>query len=410
MTTDDAARSQPVVPVLVLLSAALIGRVAGGGLALALVVALAEPYGYERAGAMLGAYTLAAALATPIKGRLADRFQSLKYFVASGIFSLAALSVCLVAINSATWAPVALGALVVSALTSPPIDSSIRVSWSRIVGPDFLKRIHTVDSLLDELGFVLGPLATGALLVALSPARALSIIVGLAGLSLALFVTGAIATGFLAKAHEAHDLEPLPQLGALIGPFTNPRMWIIIGPMAAMGAVFGALSVFLPAYAAIIGSVALAGPLVASISVGGVIGGLLFGFREWRWPLTRQYAGLTLSFLLFSSWFLWADGVIALFVYTFLIGLWVTPLYICGYLLIDELIDIRQRHEANIWLGASTDIVNAATATLMGFFVAREAWGEGRLLVTVIALFGTLVTLNLLLRSARRTPNLKDST
>lgn len=71
-------------------------------------------------------------------------------------------------------------------------------------------------------------------------------------------------------------------------------MFFIACPLFAMGFVFGGLGVYVPAYTASLGSVGWSGVILALISVGGVIGGIVYGSVRWDLPCGRDTDG--------SSW------------------------------------------------------------------------------------------------------------
>jgi len=73
---------------------------------------------------------------------------------------------------------------------------------------------------------------------------------------------------------------------------------------------FGLVEIATTAYATEVGSPALAGVLLGVMSVGSACGGLVYGSRSWRLPITRQFAlmlcvmglGIAPLALLASAW------------------------------------------------------------------------------------------------------------
>jgi NADH:ubiquinone oxidoreductase subunit 5 (subunit L)/multisubunit Na+/H+ antiporter MnhA subunit len=71
-------------------------------------------------------------------------------------------------------------------------------------------------------------------------------------------------------------------------------------------------------------------------------------------------------------------------------GLFVTPLFINAFLLVDAPISEGSRHEANTWIGASTDVANGIVAILIGALVAGGHWQPALALLSGCALVGVV--------------------
>jgi MFS family permease len=116
--------------------------------------------------------------------------------------------------------------------------------------------------------------------------------------------------------------------------------------------------------------------------VGGVTGGLAYATLQWNADLWHKYRLLALGFVLPVCAFAFAISPWLLGALLFLSGLFVTPIYSNAYLLVDKAIPERVRHEANTWLGATTDLANGASAIAIGAIVAG---GNFRLALVVFS-------------------------
>ncbi|MBW4717317.1 hypothetical protein [Saccharothrix obliqua] len=76
-------------------------------------------------------------------------------------------------------------------------------------------------------------------------------------------------------------------------------------------------------------------------------------------------------------------------------GLFVTPVFINAFLLVDSSIDERLRHEANTWVGASTDVANGIIAIAIGALVTGQKWDTALALLSGCAIAGLLIVLAL---------------
>ncbi|MFE5301826.1 hypothetical protein [Streptomyces sp. NPDC056632] len=81
-------------------------------------------------------------------------------------------------------------------------------------------------------------------------------------------------------------------------------------------------------------------------------------------------------------------------------GLFVTPLFINAFLLIDATATDDTRVEANTWVGASTDITNGIMAIVIGALAEHQRWDLALLTLSCCAAAGAA---GRLLPSARRT-------
>lgn len=392
-----------------LLVAAFLSRAAVAASPLALLVALASVYGFATAGLIDGVYTLILALFGPLRARILDHFQprtSLFVMGAVALSSMAGVSI-VIAEKGPWWAALAL--IVLSGLTMPPLNAALRVSWRQTVqGDEQLKVVHTADSIVEELAFVTGPALAGLGFVLLSDTTAYVAVIALIAVALALFlvVTWRYDLGRRPSQQDGGDTSltstPVVQsppllatLRRLIGPWAYSKMFFIACPLFAMGFVFGGLGVYVPAYAASLGSVGWSGVILALISVGGVIGGIVYGSKRWDIPLWARYRWLILAFLIPCVFMVFASPLWALGVLIFLCGLSVTPVLSSAFLLVDDELPITVRHEATAWVGASTDLTNGISAIIVGSLVANQRWSTALLVIGAVSLACLLAIMSL---------------
>jgi predicted MFS family arabinose efflux permease len=128
---------------------------------------------------------------------------------------------------------------------------------------------------------------------------------------------------------------------------------------ATFGATFGVLDVALPAFCSAHGSSqATAGVLLASVGVGSMVGGILYGAREWRWPAHLLYVAFGVAFALAMAPVPLADSVAALAVLLPVAGLFIAPGAAISYGLVGHLTPAGTLTEAFTW---------ETTAVIAGF-------------------------------------------
>lgn len=367
--------------VVALLGAAALSRTAAAAMPLVLLLTLAKTYGFGESAVIDGGYTVLLATLAILKSRVFDRIGSRRLFVASGAVSAAGSAVVPIATALHLSGLVPLLGVIVAGLVAPPFRAALRVSWGKLAqSDDELRRLHSADSILEELGFIAGPSLAGLALLFMDVSESYWIVLGVSVLALSLYG----AAGFKAWELETEEKAPaaeagssqseLARVGRWMGALALVEMRRTLLPMLMMGFVFGSLGILIPAYAVHRHEVAMAGPLVALISVGGVIGGALYGLKSWSADLFSKYRLLSLGFACAVVTLLTGTNVIALGMCLVACGLTVTPLYISGYLLVATRIPSTVAYEANTLLGASTDVANGFGAVMIGQLVARSQW------------------------------------
>ena len=145
--------------------------------------------------------------------------------------------------SAPTWTLLASAAL--SGAAALPVGSLVRARWSALVGSSpALEAAFALESTLDELIFVLGPVLVTALALGVAPG---------AGLLGALLFT---AAGSLALALQRRT-EPAPA-GVRDHSYTlairTPGLRVLVATFVAAGAIFDALDVAMVAFAGQVGS------------------------------------------------------------------------------------------------------------------------------------------------------------
>ena len=382
--------------VLNLLAIALLSRTIVAVLPITLLVTLAQTYGYGIGGAVNGTYTLVLAFLGPLRGRVLDRVGQRRALAAmgAGAMTFMALVAVSVAFRWSWWLSLVL--VIAAGLSSPPLNAALRTSWRRVVDDqESLKIVHSADSVLEEVGFVLAPLAAGLALALLQPRHAYEASVGLYILVITAYLLAAKAYGLGQRAGTGTP-ELATQRTAWqrwLGPLAESQMLLIMVPLLVMGCIFGGIGIFVPAYTQHLHALIWLGPLLAMISIGGVIGGIVYGILPWKIDLWRKYRILMLGFALPCCLLIAARPLWILALLLVLSGLFVTPLFINAFLLVDDAIPEDSRHEANTWIGASADVANGIVAILIGALVAGGHWQSALTVLSGCALVGVVIVL-----------------
>jgi hypothetical protein len=117
----------------------------------------------------------------------------------------------------------------------------------------------------------------------------------------------------------------------VLGPIARPDLREILTPLVVMGTSFGLLAIAIPSDAAAHGNIAYAGFITASISAGGLVGGLIHGAATLRGSLWRQ-ALLSACFGVPALLLAFVRSPLLHALVLVIVGLSVTPLYINSFL------------------------------------------------------------------------------
>jgi len=228
---------------------------------------------YGLAGALSGAYLLAAAVLAIPQARLADRAGQAPVLALAAVVFGTALSSFVVVVQSGgpTWA--AYVAVIVCGAAFPQVGSCVRSRWSHVLDDRAdLDTAYALESAVDEIVFITGPILVTGLATAWNP---------VAGLAAAI-VAGTGGTLFFAA---QRSTEPAPQPRPR-GTRLARLPWRVMGPVCvvgiALGTLFGAAEVSTVAFASAHGHKGYAGLLLALWAAGSLIAGIATGLVQWR--------------------------------------------------------------------------------------------------------------------------------
>jgi MFS family permease len=330
---------------------------------------------YGLAGAVAAAALLAEAVAAPRLGRSVDRYGQRRVLLISlAVHSAGTLALVLSAqLSAPTWTLLATAAL--SGAAALPVGSLVRARWSALVGGSpALEAAFALESTLDELIFVLGPVLVTALALGVAPG---------AGLLGALLFT---AAGSLALALQRRT-EPAPT-GVRNHSYTSairtPGLRVLVATFGAAGAIFGALDVAMVAFAGQVGSPGAAGTLLALVAAGSLLAGLIYGTRSWRWPLDKRFVASVVVLSTGTLPLVFAPSVVLMAPAAALAGVAIAPTLIAGFTLVQKLVPSGALTEGLNWAITALGVGAAVGAWTAGL-IADSAGGRTAFLVAVVA-------------------------
>ena len=261
----------------------MLGRLPIGitGLAILVLVQSASD-SYARGGAATACYVIGLATVAPALGRLIDRIGPVQTLAACSIVFPAALLGLVAAVDAKATPALVLALAAGAGAAFPPITVCMRTYFKqRLNDDDLLTAAYSLESVLIEIIFIVGPMLVAAFVAAASAASAVIFAAACGGIGTLLFLRS--------PPLRAWRIEPR-RPGNLFGPLAEPGFRALIGIILCYSTAFGLIEIGLTAYAIENGNAALAGVLLGLMSVGSALGGLAYGSRSWHLPLMRQFA------------------------------------------------------------------------------------------------------------------------
>ncbi len=274
--------------------ASVLGRLPIGISGLAILMLAKDSTGsFGRGGAVAACYVAGLALVAPLLGRLIDRHGPRLTLLGCAFAFPAALAALVAALSAhsahfaqsahfaptAPWLAFALAAA--AGACFPPITVCMRTFFKQRLKEDMLlATAYSLESVLIELIFILGPVLVAMFVALASPAAAVLFAAACGCLGTLLFQRSAALRHW--------RIEP-PRAASLFGPLAEPGFIPLLVVIICYASAFGLVEIGAMAYATEIGGPALAGILLGIMSIGSAAGGLVYGSRSWRLPLARQF-------------------------------------------------------------------------------------------------------------------------
>ena len=366
--------------------AGVIGRLPMSMYGLGTVLLISAGTGrYGLAGTVAAAGALGNAFFAPQLGRLVDRLGQHRVLVPiCVIFALSVVAlVTAVQLRFPVWTLFACG--IVGGATMPQLGPMARARWSVLLaGTSRLHTAFSIESIADELCFIVGPAAVTLLATQVHPAAgvATAAICCLAG---TLWFAAQRATEPPVKAARrgvrgAGALRAGGHRGVVPrGGYSlaAPGLVVLVPAYLFLGSMFVSVDLSTVDFAARSGYKPLAGVILGCYALGSATGGLWYGSRSWRAPAWKRLA-VTLSLTVAGVCTFWAmPNLLVLAIVIYLCGLTIAPTLIAGYSLLEATALPGRATEAMSWLGTGISVGVALGATAAGFILDAlgPRWG-----------------------------------
>lgn len=375
------------------LSGSLVARLGGAMFGVAIVAMVAERRGsYALAGAVSAVGLVVLAATAAVIGRLVDRLGQRRVTLPLVLWDVswnAALVLASIA-GAPAWTLFLTYAM--SAIVPAP-DAMSRARWVFLLEgqPERLHTAMSLEQVLDEFAFVVGPAVAVLLATTVTPEAGFIAASALNALGTVLFVG--------ARASE----PPAQPKGSASGASVvrNAAVLVVALIMVLTGGLLGANDVVTLAFAAEHGHADLAGIILALFAVGSGTAAVVFGAREIRSPLSRALLLGTIAMCVLEIPVLLVDNLVALSVVLLIAGGATAPTLITTMKLAQVLVRPGQVNESMgvVFTGL---IIGVAAGSAISGSVIERAGAHSAYAVPVLAGAGAIVLSATAFRLIRR--------
>lgn len=340
---------------------------------------------YALGGAVSAAYVVAQAICSPQIAKLVDRKG--QALIMRPMIVVAGASLTGLVLSALTKQPewTLFVFAIMTGATVGSVGAMVRTRWSHVIkNPKELHTAYSLESAIDELIFVIGPIAATVLATSVSAWAGLAV-------PIVLMLIGGF--WFLSqKDTEPPVITPIP--GEKIPTvLRNPAVLVIIGVFVCTGVIFGAADVATIAFAEEQGDKALSGPVLAVFALGSCISGLAYGARQWGSALWKRFIfGIValgvLVCLFFAASNLWMLGIAMFFA-----GFAISPTLINGNNMIQLVVSPRQLTEGLTWVGTGLGAGVALGSSVAGARIDLLGAHQGFLIVVIAGVVQVLLAL-----------------
>lgn len=365
-------------------AAGLIARLPIAMISLATVTTISASHGSFALASLVATTIIAAsALIAPQLSRLADVYGQVRITIPASIVAGLALVALIIAAHFRfpNWT-LFVSAFFVGAM--PSFGAFTRARWSVIYsGTPHLRSAFALESLIDEMIFMVGPIIVTQLSSHFFPE---------AGLIAAVLLLGSGAVWFCTLKRTQPPIIISNTTHGRSAIFDRP-VQILALALLALGGIFGAIEVATVAYTKALNIPGAAFFPLTAYAVGSFITGISYGTMHPKMPLTRQLFIMAGFVAITTLPFFFVANLWLLVLMSFVAGAACSPTIIICMGLIENLIDKEKLTEGMTWAVTGMSIGAATGISLAGFAVDYYGPQNAFKLTVVFGVFSFLVVL-----------------
>lgn len=343
---------------------------------------------YGVAGAVSATMALSAAVVGPQISRLVDRYGQRRVALPStAVTTLATVALLLCARSGAPDWTLFLCAVGMGTMTST--GAMVRARWAHLyrADPAMLHTAYALESVVDELIFIVGPILSIGLATSLFPE---------AGVMMAAIF---LAAGVLLFTAQRRTEPPLHPASARSGgsAIRSAGLRVLVLTFVATGSIFGSVEVVTVAFAQEQGHTSAASLVLAVYALGSGLAGVVFGALQPHGTLAKRFlvgvAAMAVSMVplvLVATWCTGVAGLVALGGALFLAGLSISPTMVTTMALVERLVPAARLTEGMTWTTTGLALGVALGSSAAGWVVDGSGAAAGYWVPLASALFAAL--------------------
>jgi MFS family permease len=344
----------------------------------------AERGNYAIAGAISGSISIASAIGGPLSSRLVDKLGQHRVLPIQ-IFIIVLCSMALVLlIPSDVPSPYLFIFSIGSGLAYPSIGALVRSRWTALLasGP-ILLTAFSIESMIDELIFIVGPTIAATTSVKIHPAAPQII-------AIILLATGGLWLASMRSseppinAHQGKHGKPVVFQNGLI------YMW---GVHIAVGIFFGAVETSIIAYTKIAGQPIYGGVVMAVWAFGSLVGGFIYGGLHFRSQLHTHLILVSLMLVPATFAMIYVNSILMLSLLAVAAGIGISPLLIASASITQRRSPIGRTTEAIASMYAGISLGFAFAAAMAGWLIDNRGTAYAFGLGAIATLFTFAITI-----------------
>ncbi|MFJ9021360.1 MFS transporter [Streptomyces sp. NPDC102259] len=335
-----------------LLTGTLVGRLPNATAAIAIVLFVRAQGGtYSLAGALAAVYGVANAVGQPLLGRLVDVHGQPRIQLPAALVS--ALAMAAFAFVGTDPLPLAYTTVAAAGLFTPPLEGGLRALWPAVLRrEDQVHTAYAMDAVAQEVMFTVGPLLV-TLCVSVWSAQGALLLLNAVG------VAGALS---VVVSPPSRAWRSAPRAAHWLGALRSPGLLALLGAFLFIGVALGSITVASVPYADDHGGDVVYGWLMAALGLGALVGGVVYGARQWTGPPERRLRGLVALLAVCYLPLTLMPGAVAMVALTALAGVFLAPAIACAFVIVDRHAPRGTVTEAFSWL-VTTFTVGASVGT-----------------------------------------------
>lgn len=309
------------------------------------------------AGLATGLEGITSAATAGLRGTVIDKFGQFRPF----LFFVPFWTLIIFAM---TWNTNTVWILTMAALVgffSPPINLASRPLWRDAVGPSRLRTAYAIDTTMMNSTTVVGPVMTTYLALQFSGETALWVTASLMAIGGTAMMTMPLSRNW----------KPETSKPSTKGLFRHRAFRIIVFEGMIFGFGWGLMEISIPAYSSLIERPELSAPLLATLAITSIVGGLIIGGRKSSITPLNGFKVAGLAVALAAAPLAWTQPGLGMGLVLALLGLALGFAQVYHWETLEAIRPVGTATSAQAWLWTLEGSMLAIGAAFGGFLVEQ---------------------------------------